>query len=66
MLERLPRRCDEGFCFARCRVLKDSSSRVERLRIPSGQESESAVVLAMLVILVILALLVDHKRNTNK
>ncbi|PKI66330.1 hypothetical protein CRG98_013292 [Punica granatum] len=43
----MPRLYDEGFCFAGCCMLKDSSSRVECLRIPSGWESESAVVLAM-------------------
>ncbi|PKI77727.1 hypothetical protein CRG98_001851 [Punica granatum] len=37
--------CDEGLCFEGCRVLRDSSSRVERLRIPSGQESESAALM---------------------
>ncbi|OWM87891.1 hypothetical protein CDL15_Pgr008338 [Punica granatum] len=43
----MPLPYNEGFCFAGCRVLRDSSSRVERLRIPSGRESESAVVLAV-------------------
>ncbi|OWM73925.1 hypothetical protein CDL15_Pgr008075 [Punica granatum] len=33
---------------AGCHVLKDSSSRVERLNILSGRESESVVVLACL------------------
>ncbi|OWM86322.1 hypothetical protein CDL15_Pgr020630 [Punica granatum] len=47
MLEHLPRRCDEGFFFAGCRVLKDPSSKVERLRIPSGRESEPAIILAV-------------------
>ncbi|OWM75368.1 hypothetical protein CDL15_Pgr021084 [Punica granatum] len=42
-----PQPYDEGFCFAGCSMLKDSSSKVERLRIPSGKKSESAVVLAM-------------------
>ncbi|PKI61957.1 hypothetical protein CRG98_017683 [Punica granatum] len=32
----ISRSCDEEFYFAGCRVLEDSSSRVERLRIPSG------------------------------
>ncbi|OWM89008.1 hypothetical protein CDL15_Pgr027014 [Punica granatum] len=41
----MPRPCGEGFCFASCSMLKDWSSGVERLRIPSGRESESAVVL---------------------
>ncbi|OWM90278.1 hypothetical protein CDL15_Pgr005065 [Punica granatum] len=44
----MPRPCDEGFCLAGCRVLKDSRSGVERLRILSGRESESAVALACL------------------
>ncbi|OWM77810.1 hypothetical protein CDL15_Pgr004504 [Punica granatum] len=38
---------DEGFCFAGCLVLRDSSSGVERLLIPSGWESESAAVLVV-------------------
>ncbi|OWM90070.1 hypothetical protein CDL15_Pgr000857 [Punica granatum] len=37
------RSCDEGFCFAGCCMLKDMSSGMEHLRIPSGWESESAI-----------------------
>ncbi|PKI61890.1 hypothetical protein CRG98_017719 [Punica granatum] len=43
----MPRLCDDGFCFAGCCMLKDSSSGMGCLRISSGRESESAVVLAM-------------------
>ncbi|OWM76856.1 hypothetical protein CDL15_Pgr015115 [Punica granatum] len=43
----MPPPCDEGFCFAGCLVLRDSSSGVERLRILSGRELESAVVIAV-------------------
>ncbi|OWM90886.1 hypothetical protein CDL15_Pgr027373 [Punica granatum] len=45
----MPQLCDEGFCFAGCCAMRDSSSRVERLRIPSGRESEYAVVLVVFV-----------------
>ncbi|OWM65109.1 hypothetical protein CDL15_Pgr028292 [Punica granatum] len=41
------------------RAMRDSSSRVERLRIPRGRKSESAVVLAV-VVPVILTSLVSH------
>ncbi|OWM90642.1 hypothetical protein CDL15_Pgr018969 [Punica granatum] len=41
------------------RAMRDSSSRVERLRIPRGQKSESAVVLVF-VVPVILTSLVSH------
>ncbi|OWM76971.1 hypothetical protein CDL15_Pgr011696 [Punica granatum] len=44
----MPPPCDKGFYFAGCLVLRDSSSGVERLRILSGRESESAVALACL------------------
>ncbi|PKI37485.1 hypothetical protein CRG98_042147 [Punica granatum] len=43
----MPLPCDEGFCFAGRRVLRDSSFEVDRLCIPSGRESESAIILAM-------------------
>ncbi|OWM64670.1 hypothetical protein CDL15_Pgr013828 [Punica granatum] len=43
----MPLPCNEGFCFVGCRVMRDSSSGVERLRIPSGRKLESAVVLAV-------------------
>ncbi|PKI70799.1 hypothetical protein CRG98_008794 [Punica granatum] len=44
---RCPSAAMRDFVFAGCRVLKDSNSGVERLRIPSDRESESAVVLAI-------------------
>ncbi|OWM82746.1 hypothetical protein CDL15_Pgr008627 [Punica granatum] len=47
LLLAMSRRCDEGFYFAGCCVLKDSSSGVKRLCIPSGRESEFVVVLAI-------------------
>ncbi|OWM84372.1 hypothetical protein CDL15_Pgr021048 [Punica granatum] len=37
----------EKFVRSRCFAFRDSSSGGERLRIPSGRESESAVVLAV-------------------
>ncbi|PKI56043.1 hypothetical protein CRG98_023566, partial [Punica granatum] len=38
------------------RAMRDSSSRVERLRIPRGRKSESAVVLALAVPVILTSL----------